>query len=156
MKYLSIIFTITVLLGSCTRTDLFEKNISFPKHQWDYANKPTISFDITDTVSYYNVFLVVRHTDAYHYNNLWIRMKSIAPGDSASSTQQFDLPLASQTGWMGTGMDDIYEHRILLFRRPVKFMFQGNYTITLEQVMRQNPLEEIMNVGIRLEKVRQQ
>ena len=68
MKYLSIIFSITVLLGSCARTDLFEKNISFPKHQWDYANKPTISFDITDTVSYYNVFLVVRHTDAYHYN----------------------------------------------------------------------------------------
>jgi gliding motility-associated lipoprotein GldH len=83
-------------------------------------------------------------------------MKSMAPGDSASSTQQFDLPLASQTGWTGTGMDDIFEHRILLFRRPVKFRFKGNYTVTLEQVMRQNPLEEIMNVGIRLEKVRQQ
>jgi hypothetical protein len=52
-------------------------------------------------------------------------------------------------------MDDIFEHRILLYRRPVKFRMQGNYSVTLEQVMRENPLEEIMNVGIRLEKVKQ-
>jgi len=82
-------------------------------------------------------------------------MKSTAPGDTASSSQQFDLPLASTSAWTGTGMDDIFEHRILLYRRPVKFRMQGNYSVTLEQVMRENPLEEIMNVGIRLEKVKQ-
>jgi gliding motility-associated lipoprotein GldH len=98
----------------------------------------------------------VRHTDAYHFNNLWVKMKSTAPGDSISSSQQFDLPLASQTGWTGTGMDDIYEHRILLYRQPVKFLRQGEYSVVLEQVMRENPLEEILNVGIRLEKVKQQ
>lgn len=83
-------------------------------------------------------------------------MKSVAPGDSNSTSQQFDLPLASQTGWTGTGMDDIFEHRILLYKQPVKFRRQGDYTVTLEQVMRENPLEEILNVGIRLEKVKQQ
>jgi gliding motility-associated lipoprotein GldH len=144
------------MLGSCTRTDLYEKNVSLPSHQWEYSNKPSIAFTITDTVSLYNIFFVVRHTDAFHFNNLWIKLKSTAPGDSASSIQQFDLPLASQTGWTGTGMDDIFEHRILLYRQPVKFLRQGDYTVVIEQVMRENPLEEIMNVGIRLEKVKQQ
>jgi gliding motility-associated lipoprotein GldH len=156
LKYLTILLIASLLLGSCARTDLFEKNIALPSHKWEYAFKPTISFNITDTVAYYYIFLVVRHTDAYHFNNLWVKMKSTAPGDSISSTQQFDLPLATQTGWTGTGMDDIYEHRILLYRQPVKFLRQGEYSVTLEQVMRENPLEEILNVGIRLEKVKQQ
>ncbi len=156
MKYLITIIIASMFLGSCLRTDLFEKNVSLPSRQWEKSFKPTITFNITDTVSAYNIFLVLRHTDAYHFNNLWVKMKSTAPGDSVSSSSQFDLPLASQTGWTGTGMDDIFEHRILLYRRPVKFRMQGNYSVTLEQVMRENPLEEIMNVGIRLEKVKQQ
>ncbi len=155
MKYLTIIIG-SLLLASCVQNDLFEKNISLPSHQWEHSFTPSISFNITDTLSSYNIFLVVRHTDAYHFNNLWIKLKSKAPGDSATSTQQFDLPLATQTGWSGTGMDDIFEHRILLNRRPVNFRRQGEYSFTLEQVMRENPLEEMMNVGIRLEKVRQQ
>ena len=156
MKYLIILFTGVLMLGSCTRTDLYEKNIALPSHQWAYTNKPSITFTITDTVSSYNIFFVVRHTDAFHFNNLWVKLKSTAPGGSISTTQQFDLPLASQTGWTGTGMDDVFEHRILLYRRPVKFLRQGDYSIILEQVMRENPLEEIMNVGVRLEKVKQQ
>jgi len=155
LKYLITIVIASLFLGSCIQTDLFEKNVSLPSHRWDNSYKPTITFNITDTVSAYNIFLVVRHTDAYHFNNLWVNMKSTAPGDSVSSSSRFDLPLASQTGWTGTGMDDIFEHRILLYRRPVKFRMQGNYSVTLEQVMRENPLEEIMNVGIRLEKVKQ-
>jgi gliding motility-associated lipoprotein GldH len=155
LKYLITIVIASLFLGSCIQTDLFEKNVSLPSHRWDNSYKPTITFNITDTVSAYNIFLVVRHTDAYHFNNLWVNMKSTAPGDSISSSSRFDLPLASQTGWTGTGMDDIFEHRILLYRRPVKFRMQGDYSVTLEQVMRENPLEEIMNVGIRLEKVKQ-
>ena len=155
MKYLITIFIGSILLQSCTRSDLFEKNVSIPSHQWNYTFKPAISFNITDTLSAYNIFLVVRHTDAYHFNNLWVRIKSTAPGDSAVAFQQFDLPLASQTSWSGSGMDDIFEHRILLYKRPVKFRSPGTYTVVLEQVMRENPLEEIMNVGLRLEKVKQ-
>jgi len=155
LKYLTTFIIGSLLLGSCARTDLFEKNVSLPSRRWENSFKPVITFNITDTLSAYNIFLVVRHTDAYHFNNLWVKMKSTAPGDTASSSQQFDLPLASTSGWTGTGMDDIFEHRILLYRRPVKFRMQGNYSVTLEQVMRENPLEEIMNVGIRLEKVKQ-
>jgi gliding motility-associated lipoprotein GldH len=155
LKYLLTIFIGSLLLYSCARTDLFEKNVSFPNHKWDNAFKPTITFNIEDTLSAYNIFLVVRHMDAYHFNNLWVKIKSKAPGDSISATQQFDLPLASQKEWMGVGMDDIFEHRILLYQRPVKFQKQGTYTVILEQVMRENPLEEIMNVGLRLEKVRE-
>ena len=154
MKYIFHILLGSFLLVSCIKSDLFEKNAAIPGQAWEYSFKPTIQFNITDTVSSYNIFIVVRHTDAFRYNNLWIRIKSSAPGDSATTTQQFDLPLASQNKWTGTGMDDIYEHRILLYRRPVKFVRPGQYKVSVEQVMRENPLQHIMNIGLRLEKVK--
>jgi gliding motility-associated lipoprotein GldH len=144
-----------VLLSSCIQTGLFEKNVTLNKHAWDNNYKPTISFDITDTTSSYNVFFVVRHTDAFTYNNLWVKIRSKGPGDYVATAQQFDLPLANQNKWTGTGMDDIFEHRILLSRKPVRFPRTGSYQFTLEHIMRENPLKELLNVGIRLEKTGQ-
>lgn len=152
MKYIAFCLLTVLGLSACIKTDLFEKNVAIPGHAWAYSFKPQIKFDVQDTASSYNIFVVVRHTDAFRYNNLWVRLKSAAPGDSAVVTQQFDLPLATQNKWTGTGMDDIFEHRILLYRRPVKFAKPGELNITIEQVMRENPLPDILNIGIRLEK----
>jgi gliding motility-associated lipoprotein GldH len=62
--------------------------------------------------------------------------------------------LATNDRWTGSAMDDIYEHRILLYNQPVKFRKSGTYTVQLEQVMRENPLKHVLNLGIRIEKMR--
>lgn len=50
-------------------------------------------------------------------------------------------------------MDDIIEHRMLLTDKgPVKLK-KGNYTIILQQAMREDPLPEIISAGVRAEKV---
>ena len=52
-------------------------------------------------------------------------------------------------------MDDIYEHRILINRgQPLQFKKSGEYTFRLEHIMREEPLQYVMNVGIRVEKVK--
>jgi gliding motility-associated lipoprotein GldH len=66
-----------------------------------------------------------------------------------------ELPLATREhGWLGMAMDDLYDHRIALTLDPQKINFShsGNYTFTLEQVMREDPLNHVFNVGLRLEK----
>jgi len=141
------------LFSSCTQVGVFEKNLMIPGHKWDSAFKPSIEFEIADTNSFYNIFLVVRHTDAYNFNNIWVKIRSKSPGDSIAVDQRFDLPLASQNQWTGTGMDDIFEHRLLLYNNPVKFKQPGTYKVTIEQVMRENPLQHVMNIGLRVEKL---
>jgi len=47
-------------------------------------------------------------------------------------------------------MDDIYEHRIEL-TKPIR-MKAGIYHFKIEQIMREDPLENVMNVGLRVEK----
>lgn len=155
MKFLHILTVIflTALLASCTHGNLFEKNVSLPGGKWPMELKPSVTFEITDTTADYKVFFVIRHTEAYAYNNIYVRIGSTAAGDSARDTKVFDLPLAAQNKWLASGMDDIYEHRILLYSQPVRFKKSGTYTFTLEQLMRENPLQHVMNVGLRVEKI---
>ena len=140
--------------SSCTAVDLYEKTVPIPKHEWSSAFKPQFRFVISDTVSPYQVFVILRHTDRYNFNNIWINLTIQAPADTVQKVQ-YELPLASkEKGWLGTGMDDIYEHRINITPANDNFYFRksGEYVFTLEQVMREDPLQQVLDVGLRLEK----
>lgn len=141
------------LITACTKVDVFEKNVTIPNHEWSSTFKPEIAFEITDTLSAYNIFAVVRHSDAYRYKNIWLNVYTHAPGDTINK-QQLDLQLATDDkGWLGSGMDDIYEHRILITGKPVALR-AGTYRFRLENIMREDPLEHVFNVGIRVEKAK--
>jgi len=144
--------SLLLVLVSCNSLGVYEKNIYFKKQEWPASEKPAFSFQISDTASSYNIYLVLRHTDAYSYNNIWL--KFYRKGPDTSYTQQVDLRLANNSqGWLGTGMDDVWEQRIPITEGPTQFRKSGLYEFTLEQVMRQDPLRHILNVGLRVEKV---
>jgi gliding motility-associated lipoprotein GldH len=147
------LIVIFFLITACTKVDVFEKNVTIPNHEWSSTFKPEIVFEITDTLSAYNIFAVVRHSDAYRYKNIWLNVYTQAPGDTINK-QQLDLQLATDDkGWLGSGMDDIYEHRILITGKPVALR-AGTYRFRLENIMREDPLEHVFNVGIRVEKAK--
>jgi len=146
--------TCLLLLSSCTQVDVFEKHATIPKQVWGSRLKPEITFDIEDTISRYNIYIVIRHTDAYRYKNIWINIHTESPTGIVQN-QPLNLQLATDSkGWLGSGMDDIFEHRILITppQSPEK-LNKGTYHFKLENIMREDPLKNVMNVGIRLEKV---
>lgn len=154
MKKFLFISLFSILIVSCGKIDLFEKQVQIPSQQWFYNNIPQFTIHIDDTSSLYNVYLVLRHTDLYNYNNIWLRVGSKAPGDSMHF-QNINLLLASDSkGWEGTGTDDIFEVRKSISPGPVSFKTPGDYTFSIGQIMRENPLRYILSVGIRVEKVK--
>ncbi len=142
------------MISACTwTTGAFEKNLDFRGHEWPASVKPDISFDITDTVSGYNLYIVIRHTDAYHFNNMYVRASVKVPGESKGRTGDYDLQLATNgKGWIGTAMDDIYDTRVLI-QPNTRFKKAGTYHIVLEQLMREDPLQNVLSAGLRLEKI---
>jgi len=150
---LLLLLVTALLAASCNSIDVFEKNVAFKKQEWATDNKPVFTFHISDTLAAYNIYLILRHTDAYSYNNIWL--KFYRKGPDTTYSQQVDLPLANNSqGWLGTGMDDVWEQRIPITNGPTQFRKSGDYEFTLEQIMRQNPLRHIMNIGLRVEKVK--
>lgn len=144
----------TLFFSSCTHVDLYEKTVPIPRHEWSSSFKPQFKFTIKDTAVPYQVYIILRHNDLYNYNNIWINLYTKAPGDTVQKVQ-YELPLASkEKGWLGSAMDDIYEHRISITPQNQKLYFKrsGEYTFTIEQIMREDPLQHVMDVGLRLEK----
>jgi len=140
------------LFVSCKQTDLFEKNTVIPNYEWKSDFQATGSFEITDTLSAYSIYLVLRHTDAYKYNNIWLSIGLQPPGDTLSR-QRVDLKLGDDAnGWEGTGMNDIWEVRKLLNGQPRRFKRPGKYYFSISQIMRDDPLPNVMSAGLRLEK----
>ncbi|HVZ56001.1 MAG TPA: gliding motility lipoprotein GldH [Chitinophagaceae bacterium] len=137
-------------VSSCTTLDLYEKDVRVPGHRWESSFKPEFNFTIRDTTARYQLFFVFRHSDRYNYNNIWINLYSTPPGDTVHRVR-YELNLATNDkGWLATGMDDMYEHRIpLTDPQPWK---AGTYTFMIEQIMREDPLANVFGVGLRLEK----
>lgn len=141
------------MLCSCTSVGFTEKTVPVPGHAWSASFKPRFEFSITDTLSRYRIFVVLRHTDAYRYKNLWVRLTAQVPGEPPAADRRNLVLATDEQGWLGKGMDDLFEHRILLNATPAAFRKKGTYTYQLEQLMREDPLAHVMNVGIRIEKV---
>ena len=153
LKKLAFFICVLSVSFSCTHLDVFEKTVAFPNAEWPSTQKDVFDFSITDTVARYNIFVVLRHTDAYHFNNLWVDLTSIAPGDTAITVRR-ELKLGTNLKWLGSSYDDVIEHRVQFNPYPVKFK-KGNYRFYLQQVMREDPLHNILHAGIRIEKIAQ-
>ena len=149
IKTCSLFLVPCVLYLSCTTIDLYEKDVTIPGFRWKSSFKPEFTFTIKDTTVPYQLFLVLRHNERYNYNNIWINLYSQPPADSLHKAS-FELPLATNEKWLATGMDDIYEHRIKL--TDPQYLKTGVYHFIVEQIMREDPLENVMNVGLRVEK----
>lgn len=144
-----------IVLPGCTQVNVFEKNIGIPHYEWKSDFVASDGFTINDTTSFYNIYVVLRHTDAYKYNNIWLNIGFQAPGDSLF-TEKKEIMLGSDaTGWLGSGMDDIWEIRQQLNDTPKRFKKTGKYRFFINQIMRDNPLLHIMSIGLRVQKVEQ-
>lgn len=151
-KYFLFLLFLSLVAGGCIQINMYEKQVPIPAQKWHYDYVPEFQFEIRDTTSKFLIYVTIRHTDLYQFNNLWLRIGSQAPGDTMKY-QKINLQLAEGGAWDGTGVDDIYEVRKLISAGPVSFRKAGTYTFRIAQIMRENPLRYILNVGIRIEQV---
>ncbi len=144
------------MLTGCRQLDIYEKNTVIPRYEWSAAFRPSFEFNITDTSAAYQLLLVLRHTDAYRYNNIWLQLTGVYNGkDTLLKMPHLELQLGNdEHGWEGTGMDDIWEVRKPVSNGPIQFRKPGRYQFQIAQIMRENPLPNVMSVGLRVEKVR--
>jgi gliding motility-associated lipoprotein GldH len=143
-------------LGGCRPGPEYQDHFTIPRNAWKSDFRPEFRFVITDTAAPYQIFLIVRHTDAYRFQNIWVNLDSKGPGDSSYTLNRAEVTLAAPNGrWLGRGLGELYEQRVPVntIANPAYFHKAGEYTLRLTHDMRQDPLPEILTVGIRLEKL---
>jgi gliding motility-associated lipoprotein GldH len=130
---------------------VIDNNTALPNKVWSYNNRIGYNFKIDDAGASYNFYVNLRVTGDYKYSNMFVL---ITDPVKKSSSSRYELKLAQPDGqWLGTGSGNLYSFRIP-FRRNYKFPVAGTYHIRIEQNMRDNPLHEVSDVGLRVEKAK--
>lgn len=140
------------MLAACTKSNLYDKNISIREGKWEYGDAKKFEVNIIDTASNYNLFVNVRHTDRYAFNNLWLIISTTYP-DSTIRQDKVNVELSEPEGnWTGTCADGICYNSVLI-QSNFTFPHKGYYVFSVEQDMRLNPITEILDVGLKIEKL---
>lgn len=153
LKYSVLLFGLSLtLLMSCDQGRIIDEYVPVENGSWSLSDTCLLDFSIDDTTSFYRLFFNLRHNDEYKYSNLYVFL-TITDPDGLRDRKRLNFLLADKKGkWMGRGLGGRYDNQIILVD-GLKFLKDGDYGVTIEQNMRDNPLEGITDVGIRLEKI---
>jgi gliding motility-associated lipoprotein GldH len=150
--FLAVFAVIMLSFNSCTdKKAVIDKNTPVPDHNWTYLNKFKYDVKIDDEKVPYNLYMNLRVTADYKYSNLFVLITKISP-DKKSKTTRYELTLANKGGeWLGEGSGNLYSYQ-MRFLTNYTFPAKGIYHFSIEQNMRENPLKEVSDVGLRVEK----
>ena len=156
-KGLLLLILLAVFSGACTTDVLVAEYRSLPGY-WD--NKEAVTFQLPelDSLGTYNVFINLRNTNDYPFNNIFLITTMEFPhGKTVIDTLEYRMAYPDGS-WMGEGIGSVKDNK-LWYKEGVRFFEEGIYTLSIEQAVRNNgqvdgvkELEGIAEVGYSIER----
>ena len=138
-----------ILLAGCDDDALFQDSREIADGSWERSDWVNFEFEMTDHDATYDMFLDVRNDNSYPYSNLYVFFHLDFP-NGKQRVDTVECILADPTGkWYGSGLGDVYDNRIRIIKE-FSLPMNGEYRIRIEQGMREESLEGILDVGFRL------
>ena len=149
-RVIAVILFLGILAVSCDGGAIYDQSVVIPNETWSADSIATFTLPVTDTVAAYDLYINLRNTTDYQFQNLYLFVDIHAP-NGATLRDTFECYLADDHGkWLGKGKGRIYDNRFL-YRQSVKFSTKGDYRIQFQQAMRAENLKGLANVGVRVE-----
>ena len=144
------------MMVSCDSNSVFDRYKSVP-NVWHKDTVVSFKVNPPDSTKAYNLFVNLRNTNAYKYNNIFLIVEMVFPhGKTIKDTLEYRM--AEPSGkLLGEGYTDIKENK-LWYKENVIFSETGEYTVNIQHAMRENgkvngvvELEGITDIGFRIE-----
>ncbi len=150
LKLLVITAVTSMLIAACSDNYVYNGYVTMLHERWHADSLASFRVPVSDTITFYNLFVNVRNTTDYPYQNLYLFINITAP-NGASVRDTFECYLADDHGkWLGKGKGKLRDNRFI-YRQNIRFGTEGDYTVTLQQAMRVEQLKGISEVGFRVE-----
>lgn len=112
-----------------------------------------------DSLKNYNLFIHIRNTNEYKYNNIFLITTMKFPhGKQIIDTLEYRMANADGS-WLGQGIGSVKDNK-LWYKEGILFAENGDYNITITHAVRNNgnvegvsELEGIIDVGYSVEEV---
>lgn len=146
----SMLTAVCFIVVSCGTNRLFDEVQTISGSGWEKNDVKKFTITISDTTVAYDIFLHLRNKTTYNNSNLWLFVNTSAPnGDNITDTLEFIL--ADPTGrWLGKGLGSI-NYMLIPYKLNIRFPYRGIYTFQFQQAMREENLEGIIDIGLRVQ-----
>ena len=125
---------------SCQNENKKEVYHSFNNNTWNTDSIVSFELDNIDTTSSHDLYLMVRHTTNFKFQNLFLFTNFENQQDT------LELFLSEKSGrWLGKGFGEIKELKIKI-KENVNFKENQDQIFSVEQAMRYEDLEKIINL----------
>ena len=140
------------LLTACNENTVYHSYQSLPDEGWEKSDTLSFQIPITDSIpTTLRLFAEVRNRIEYPYHDLHLFISQNLQDSTVWRTDTFVFSLADSTGrWTGHGWGSIYQSET--FIKSVLPLRSGNYTIKVINGMKDEKLQGLSDVGIRIEK----
>jgi gliding motility-associated lipoprotein GldH len=149
-----IILLLLLLAAGCDSNRIYETNHDFANGQWPSADTLNFEISIPDSSLRYSIALNVRNTIDFQTARLFVQYRFFDPTQILRSRLVEQNLFDKKTGepFGDSGLGNIYTHHFLL-ESGMKFPKAGMCRIQLNHMMRSDTLNEVLSVGIRVEKI---
>ena len=129
-----------VFFIACQNSKTQYKYYVFENEKWNSDSIVRFNFDNIDTAASYDIYLKIRHSVDYRFQNLFLFSNINNEKDT------IEIFLSQKNGkWNGKGFGDIKEIDVLISKEASFENFdEANYSF--EQAMRYNDLEKIIEL----------
>jgi gliding motility-associated lipoprotein GldH len=151
LSRIALILCSSLCLVSCSPGALVNGSRSIEKGGWGIEQTEQFSAQVSDTLSGFDYYVLVRQGGNYGYQNLILYLKTYFPNNTYT-IDTINCPLAERNGkWLGSGLGDILDNKIL-FKLNQRFHQFGKYNFEIQHAMRLDTVREIYDVGLLIEK----
>jgi gliding motility-associated lipoprotein GldH len=146
------ILFICLILISCGKSHYYSEEVSIINQEWNYNQIPEFEFQISDTISKFNLVLTMIHSAEYSFQNLYTNFHTTSP-DGTEIEDMVSLEFANKFGqWYGKCNREKCDLQIML-RENISFKDIGTYKIGIEQYMRKESIPGINSISLTLDKI---
>ncbi len=118
---------------------------------WHWNEVQTVQTKLEDTAIQYNMVLKLRITGGYRYANLYLLFHVKDPSGK-TETRQYNFNLQDKNGrWYGKGSGELMSFEIPV-NASLRAAKPGVYQIGIQQNMRDETLQHVTDIGLRIEK----
>ena len=150
------IFLLCVGLFSCdsSKVKVYDTMQDMDSKAWNDKKELIFPITIKDTSAAYKIYYTVRYDNNYPFYNLYINrtLEDSAGKPLSRRLQGMDLFKADTGTPLGSGMGSKKDY-LILSEDNYKFPYAGKYTVKLKQYMRQENIQGVSAVGLRVDKV---
>lgn len=142
------------LWSACADRPVYESSHTFPEGVWVWRDTCDFTFTIADTAARYDLALALAYRGGYAHQNLYVRLKTRFPdGRRTTDVQSFDL-FDTAGNPVGDCSGDKCEV-VFDLKKRVRFPYASDYTLTVEQWMRQDSVRGLDHITLTVKKNRE-